>query len=162
MFFATPHLGGQEALVGLGRTLAKIVNTVAMSPSNDLLDAVRSGTVFSDILREQWKEQMTDYRVYSYHEGEGQVRWSDSMMLCLDTLPGCYVLINPQIVTRDSATLGLGNAIETVAKLQGTHSNICRLDKDSTDPGDMDNWEVVIHHLKALYRLALPDGEASI
>lgn len=160
MFFATPHLGGQETLVGFGQIFARIVRIVTMSPSNDRLDAVRSGTVFSDILREHWKEQMTNYRVYSYHEGEGQVSWSDNILLYLDAIPRCYILTRPQIVTRDSAILGLGSAIETVARLQGTHSNICRLDKDSTDPGDVDNWEVVIEGFRELYKHALPDGEA--
>lgn len=73
MFFATPHCGGNENLVGFGRTCARIVNTLTGSPANDFMDAVQSGNVFSDTPQNHLKEQLTNYQVFSFYEGIGNV-----------------------------------------------------------------------------------------
>lgn len=57
------------------------------------------------------------------------------------------------MVTRKSATLGLGGDIEEVIGLDGEHSEICRFDLEN--PRDQENYKIVVYHLRRLREAAL-------
>jgi hypothetical protein len=82
-FFGTPHAGGNDTLVSFGRSCAAIVNTVMRSAPNDLMEAVSSGSLYTDILQESWRHQLNDYRIISFYEGSGNV----SCAIFYDILP---------------------------------------------------------------------------
>ena len=73
VFFGTPHAGGNEALVTLGKTCARIVTALSTNPSNDIMEAVQLGSLFSDVLQENWRHQLTSYKIVSFYEGIGSV-----------------------------------------------------------------------------------------
>ncbi|KAK0710048.1 hypothetical protein B0T26DRAFT_755171 [Lasiosphaeria miniovina] len=128
-FFGTPHAGGNETLVSFGSKCAVVVNFVNHSSANDLVGAVKRGSQYADTLAESWKHQLTDYRIVSFYEGIGN------------------------IVPRDSAVLGMPGLVETVARIDADHSNICRF--DTSVPEDMNNYKKVQHGLGKICQAAL-------
>ncbi|EXF76156.1 hypothetical protein CFIO01_03549 [Colletotrichum fioriniae PJ7] len=123
-FFATPHRGGNEKLVSYGAKCARVIDFVTNSHRNDLMHAVTSGSLYSDMLQENWKHQLNNYRIYSFYEGIGN------------------------IVSRDSATLNMPGDVETIVKIHAAHSDICRF--DTSTPDDKNNYKQVIHGLRKL------------
>ncbi|KAI3535789.1 hypothetical protein CSPX01_11127 [Colletotrichum filicis] len=127
-FFATPHGGGNETLVSYGAKCARVINFITNSHQNDLMEAVTSGSLYSDMLQENWKHQLNNYRIYSFYEGTGT------------------------IVSRDSATLNMPGDVETIVRINAGHSDICRF--DTSMPVDKDNYKQAIHGLKKLSNAA--------
>lgn len=74
MFFGTPHAGGKDGLVMVGRAAARIVNFLAYAPENDIMQAVRKGSLYADMLEESWKHQLHDFSITTFYEGKGDVR----------------------------------------------------------------------------------------
>ncbi|KAH8652856.1 hypothetical protein BGZ61DRAFT_374660, partial [Ilyonectria robusta] len=128
-FFATPHGGGNETLVSFGKKCAAVVNFVTMSAPNDLMEAVTSGSLYSDILQEGWRHQLNNYRIVSFYEGIGN------------------------IVPRDSAVLDMPGDIETQVKIEANHGDICRF--DTRDLSDSQRYKKVRHGLRKLHEAAL-------
>ena len=73
LFFGTPHEGGKESLLSLGSACARIVTAISTNPSNDLMEVLRSGSLFSDVLQENWRHQLSSYKIVSFYEGLGEV-----------------------------------------------------------------------------------------
>ena len=73
-FFGTPHGGGKETLVTLGNACARVVSALSTNPSNDIMEVLRSGSLFSDILQESWRHQLSSYKIVSFYEGIGEVK----------------------------------------------------------------------------------------
>jgi hypothetical protein len=70
----TPHGGaGPNSKVLLGNLCAKIARKVCGNASNDLIEAVESGSLFSDTLTEHFRHQLENYQVISCYETLGQV-----------------------------------------------------------------------------------------
>jgi len=55
------------------KTCARIVTALSTKPSNDVMEAVQHGSLFSDILQENWRHQLTSYKIVSFYEGIGSV-----------------------------------------------------------------------------------------
>ena len=72
-FFGTPHEGGDERLVALGAAAARIASALHMQPSNDLIETLKKGSLFSDLLAEQWRHHLESYQLVSFWEGIGDV-----------------------------------------------------------------------------------------
>ena len=72
-FFGTPHEGGDERLVALGAAAARIASALHVQPSNDLIETLKKGSLFSDILAEQWRHHLESYQLVSFWEGIGDV-----------------------------------------------------------------------------------------
>ncbi len=49
-FFATPHRGGDWMLVSLGGVVAKIATAVGFQKGDDVLETLKNGSIFSDIM----------------------------------------------------------------------------------------------------------------
>ena len=73
-FFGTPHGGGKETLVTFGNACARVVSAISTNPSNDIMEVLRSGSLFSDILQESWRHQLSSYKIVSFYEGIGEVK----------------------------------------------------------------------------------------
>lgn len=65
-FFATPHHGGDWKLVSLGGVVAKIATTVGFQKGDDVLETLKKGSIFSDIMQEQWRHQLDKYNIISF------------------------------------------------------------------------------------------------
>lgn len=72
-FFGTPHAGGSEALVELGNASIRIVRGLFRSPPNDIMQAVERGSLYADILQENWRHQLSLYKIVSFYEETGSV-----------------------------------------------------------------------------------------
>lgn len=73
VFFGTPHRGGNNTLVGLGSAAARIARLLGAQSSKDIEKTLQNGSLFSQILRFQWKEQLLNYKIVSFWEGIGDV-----------------------------------------------------------------------------------------
>jgi hypothetical protein len=65
-FFATPHHGGDWILVSLGAVVAKIATTVGFQKGDDVLETLKSGSIFSDIMQQHWRHQLLKYDIISF------------------------------------------------------------------------------------------------
>jgi hypothetical protein len=75
MFFGTPHSGPTDDLkVKFGRACVKIAQSMPWKVSNDIMEALKKGSLFSDILCEHWRHQLEQYQIVSFYEGIGNVR----------------------------------------------------------------------------------------
>ncbi|KAH8699434.1 hypothetical protein GQ44DRAFT_718113 [Phaeosphaeriaceae sp. PMI808] len=128
-FFGTPHGGGKDALVKVGTAAARVLGTVTFSYSNDIMKAVKSGSMYSDILKEGFRHQLLKYQIVSFVEGAGTNK-----------------LI---IVDRDSATFGLPGDKENIVDLARNHSNLCRF--DTTNAIDMASYKHVYGNMRRVF-----------
>lgn len=131
LFFRTPHGGGNDALVTLGSAAARILNFVTSSVSNDILTAVKKGSLYSDVLQEGFRHQLERYDIVSFVEGRGQMR-------------GRVI-----IVDRDSATFGLPGTRENIVDLKRNHSDICQFNFDNLE--DIASYKIVQHNMRTAY-----------
>ncbi len=65
-FFATPHHGGNSMLVSLGGIVAKIATTMGFQKTDDVLETLKSGSIFSEIIQEHWRHQLFKYDIISF------------------------------------------------------------------------------------------------
>ena len=72
-FFGTPHAGGNEALVAIGLIASKIAELTFMKPKNDIAKTLKSGSMFIDLLSDNWRHQLEDYQLVSFYEADGAV-----------------------------------------------------------------------------------------
>ena len=57
----------------LGNACARIVTAISTNPPNDIIEVLRSGSLFSDVLQESWRHQLSSYKIVSFYEGIGEV-----------------------------------------------------------------------------------------
>jgi hypothetical protein len=76
IFFATPHNGGDNTLVSLGRVASKIAHTAGFQKGDDVIETLKSGSIFSDIMHEHWKHQLMEYNIVSFWGAFDDVRQS--------------------------------------------------------------------------------------
>jgi hypothetical protein len=70
----TPHGGaGSNSKILLRKLCAKIARKVCGNASNDLIEAVENGSLFSDTLTEHFRHQLEKYQVISCYETLDQV-----------------------------------------------------------------------------------------
>ena len=128
-FFGTPHAGGSDALVNLGKASIRIVRGLFRNPPNDIMQAVTHGSLYADVLQENWRHQLNLYKIVSFYEGIGSVRprnlplkWFDCLLahrsfrvsprpldflgmwkisfVLQQTMPTCAVSISPIMMIR--------------------------------------------------------------
>jgi hypothetical protein len=51
-----------------------VVKAVHRKPSNDIIEALKAGSLFADVLKEAWRHQLNLYKIVSFYEGIGDVR----------------------------------------------------------------------------------------
>lgn len=72
-FFATPHHGGNELLVSLGSVAAKIASTAGFQKGDNIIEILKDGSIFSEILRENWRDQLLNYDIISFWGAQDDV-----------------------------------------------------------------------------------------
>ena len=65
-FFATPHNGGDRILVSLGGMVANIATALGFQKGDDVLETLKSGSIFSEIMKEHWRHQLLKYEFISF------------------------------------------------------------------------------------------------
>lgn len=65
-FFATPHHGGNQMFVSLGSVVAKIATTAGFQKGDDVLETLKNGSIFSEIMQEHWRHQLLKYDIISF------------------------------------------------------------------------------------------------
>ena len=65
-FFATPHNGGDWKLVSLGGMAAKIATKAGFQKGDDVLETLKKGSIFAEIMHEQWRQQLLQYDIISF------------------------------------------------------------------------------------------------
>jgi hypothetical protein len=73
VFFGTPHDGGDKTLVALGSAAARVAVKLHVQSSSDIIETLKIGSLFSDILQEHWRQQLLSYQIISFWEGIGDV-----------------------------------------------------------------------------------------
>ncbi len=63
VFFATPHNGGRGSVVSIRQTAAKIAISLGIKKGDNILEALEEGSMFSDLMDEQWKHRLLDYPI---------------------------------------------------------------------------------------------------
>lgn len=65
-FFGTPHNGGNPTLVAVGGVAAKIAHGLGFQHGDNILETLESGSLFTEILREQFRHQLLNYDILSF------------------------------------------------------------------------------------------------
>ncbi|GKT51856.1 protein SERAC1 [Colletotrichum spaethianum] len=131
-FFATPHNGGDEKLVNFGSLAAKVAIATGFQKGDDVLEVLKQGSIFSDIMHEHWRHQLLHYNIVSF--------W------------GCF----DNVVPRESARLGMPGDRENVVELKADHSTVCKFGGAELD---QDNLKRVRSNIKDMYKKALQRSE---
>lgn len=65
-FFATPHNGGDWKLLSLGTVAAKIALATGFQQGDDVLETLKHGSIFSDLMDELFRQQLMEYNIISF------------------------------------------------------------------------------------------------
>ena len=65
-FFATPHTGGDWRLVSLGSLAAKMASKAGFKRGESVMETLKEGSIFSDIMQDQWRHQLESYDLVSF------------------------------------------------------------------------------------------------
>ena len=65
-FFGTPHNGGSTILVNIGSMASKIATGLGFQKGDDILETLKSGSIFTDILQGLWRHQLLKYDIVSF------------------------------------------------------------------------------------------------
>lgn len=65
-FFATPHDGGKQSLVNIGQIAAKIALNLGFQKGDNILETLKDGSMFSDLMHEHWKQRLLEYPIVSF------------------------------------------------------------------------------------------------
>ncbi len=75
VFFGTPHGGpGNDWKIAFGKASVSIAHSLPGVQSNDIMEGLKSGSLFSDALQSQWRHQLSHYQIVTFYEGIGNVR----------------------------------------------------------------------------------------
>ena len=149
--FGTPHDGGNDTLVKMGKTAIAIVRGIFRKPPNDIMQGLSHGSLFADILQAHWRHQLDLYRIVSFYEKQNKHHVSYLHYLS-DGYPSAEKT-QIRIVPRESAVIGHPGHIENQISLDADHSEMCRFDPSNSV--DMDNFSLVNGNMKELYEGAL-------
>ena len=139
-------------LVSLGGVAAKIATAVGFQKGDDVVETLRDGGIFSDIIQEQWGHQLLKYNIISF--------WGALDNVSLGALMKCthVLIIRLQTVPRESARFGIPGDREHVVVLNANHSSVCKFSPSQTD---QDNFKLVRSNIRDLYKIVLKNSELS-
>jgi hypothetical protein len=66
--------------VKFGRACVSIAQSMPWKVPNDIMEALKKGSLFSDVLYENWRHQLEQYHFISFYEGLGTVRSSSKSL----------------------------------------------------------------------------------
>ena len=138
-------------MVKLASVAARIASALHMQPENDVPEAIKNGSLYTDILKEHWRHRLLDFDLISFWEADEKVRQCDCC-------PEASKLTAWQIVSRESASFGIPGDREGIIELKAGHSDLCRFDISKKD-GDL--LKRVRFPIQELYEKALAKGEST-
>ncbi|KAH8768075.1 hypothetical protein BGZ57DRAFT_766284, partial [Hyaloscypha finlandica] len=115
---------------------SKIAQVLGFGANESIVQVLKKGSLFAETLSENFRHQLENYKILSFWEGR---RTSP-----LGT-----------IVSRDSATFGLGGSHEHVVRLDADHHRICKFHPQ--DETDMSNYAIVEANFLRLYQEILKE-----
>lgn len=65
-FFATPHNGGDWKLISLGAIVVKVAQATGFHKGDDILETLKTGSMFSDVMNEFFRQQLLKYDIISF------------------------------------------------------------------------------------------------
>jgi hypothetical protein len=65
-FFGTLHNGGDRILVAIADVSTKIALALGFQQGDNIVETVKQGGIFSDILQERWRHQLMNYKIVSF------------------------------------------------------------------------------------------------
>lgn len=65
-FFATPHSGRDKIPESLGNLAAKIAINAGFRRDDRILKVLESGSMFADIMQENWQRRLLEYDIVSF------------------------------------------------------------------------------------------------
>jgi hypothetical protein len=65
-FFATPHFGGDPTAVRMGNVVAKVAISLGFKAGDNILETLKSGSIFTGIMKEHWRHQLPNYDLRSF------------------------------------------------------------------------------------------------
>lgn len=153
LFFGTPHGGGNRSLVALGSLVAQATTKLGFNEKSDIVQALKKGSVFTDILKENFRHQLMDYRIVSFFEKSGNVsHGTHADIIAAD-------LMSAQVVPRESAIFGLPGDRERILGIDATHSNMCRFNPSTGE--DAQSLKTVLSSVEDLYEDAVKKGTST-
>ena len=63
VFFGVPHAGGDRAAVQLGTIATRIADAVLPNAKRDIMETLKDGSIYSDILKEMFRHQLKSTRL---------------------------------------------------------------------------------------------------
>ncbi|KAL5610838.1 hypothetical protein FOBRF1_006955 [Fusarium oxysporum] len=132
LFFGTPHGGGNRSLVALGSLAARATTKLGFTAKSDIVEALKHGSIFTDVLKEGFRHQLMDYRIVSFFEKSGN------------------------IVPRESVIFGLPGDRERILGVDAKHSDICRFNPSSSE--DAQSLRIVLSSVEDIYEDAVKKG----
>ena len=145
-FFATPHHGGDWMLVNLGGVAAKIASAMGFQKGDDVLETLKKGSIFADIMQEHWRHQLLKYDIISFWGALDSV----SRRSFIDPRSANHV--TNQVVPAKSAQFGMPGDRENVVKLNADHRSVCKF---GASQQDQDNFNLVRGNIRDIYKNAL-------
>ena len=133
-FFGTPHESGNSTQNTLGAAASRVAEILHLQSSKAIIETLKSGLLFADLISEHWKHQLGNYNIISFWEGQGD------------------------IVPKASAIFGLPGRRERVIMLNTKHIDLCHFDDSQQD---RDNLHLVLGNINWLYEEALKKGESA-
>jgi hypothetical protein len=75
LFFGTPHKGGNtdSNMIKMGFIAAKIAQFLGFSINDSIVQALKPGSLFVDILKEAFRHQLEQYFIVSFWEQKLEV-----------------------------------------------------------------------------------------
>ncbi|GAP82647.2 putative kinesin light chain 1 [Rosellinia necatrix] len=128
LFFATPHRGADSGLLSLGGLVAKLAISVGFQRGDDVLETLKSGSMFSDMMRDHWRHQLLEYKIVSF--------WGSQ----------------DEVVTKISAQLDMPGDRENVVRLNASHESVCKFGSSQID---QDNFKLVRGNIEDVYESVL-------
>jgi hypothetical protein len=68
IFFGVPHAGGDHAAVRLGTLATKIAQTVLPGASKDIMETLKDGSMYTDILKAMFRNHLERFEIVSFYE----------------------------------------------------------------------------------------------
>lgn len=73
-FFAAPHHGGDWKLVSLSGVAAKTATGLGFQIRDDVVETLKNGSIFSDIMQEHWRHHLLHYSIRSLNSRQCESR----------------------------------------------------------------------------------------
>ncbi|KAI8721955.1 NACHT domain-containing protein [Fusarium sp. LHS14.1] len=160
-FFATPHDGGKQSLVNIGKIAAKIALELGFQRGDNILETLKSGSMFSDLMHEHWRHRLLQYPIVSFWGAFDTVVPRESTSF---GLPGKHVASHGGVCKFGTSLQDRDNFKLVQANIQDLYDSAIRNDQDQPENSPKTEEEVerakqVAELLRNLYKSVYSDAK---